>query len=303
MSIKWVMALCLILLVIMLCINPLSLLDFLGPLCRFLHQACVDRVWSSGGQWPEVYAALICGESLSQGSLKQTFVSVGVIHLMVISGAHLIFLEKAWSVLPRFPFKNVLLALLLIVYALSAGLRPPVLRALFSLLLVYVIRRFKWFLSPYFRVQISGLMCLLCQSRWYDSLSLQLSWLASMGMCRRDIPRLQSCLITYLLLLPVVSQWGGSHPLSVIVNWLIAPLASCLLLPLSALSLVFPFFRLSTDFLWTVFISLLNNLRPFMENQDMVWLPRLSSFSTWVYICVVFVVFQLCLTHSLRNRK
>ena len=293
-----------LILIIILCVNPLSLMDALGPLCRLLHQACVDRVLSSGeGLWPEVYSALLCGENLQTPRVRRVFVSVGVIHLMVISGAHLIFIEKAFGCFPKFPFKNFILCVLLCLYALSAGLRPPVLRALFSLLLVYSIRRFKGFMSPYLRVQISGLLCLVCEGGWYQSLSLQLSWLASMGMCRRDFSRLKSCTLTYLLLLPIISQWGGSHPLSILVNWLVAPLASCLLLPLSFLSLLFPSFRFVTDRLWTWFIEGLNRLQPLMENQDVIWLPRLSSFQIWLYIVVVFMVLQMALTAHRRGMK
>ena len=127
---------------------------------------------------------------------------------MIISGAHLIFLEKTWNLLPSFRFKNFLLGFFLLIYSMSAGLSPPVLRALFSLLLARINKALKLFWSPYVRVQISGLLCLFCQSSWFHSLSLQLSWVASIGMSNHQLSRLHSCMLTFILILPIVSQWG-----------------------------------------------------------------------------------------------
>ena len=288
------------LLLVMFCVNSLSLFSIIEPVCRFLHEACTNRIHATEGQWTYIYATLICGEHFPDGEIKKTFVSVGVIHLMVISGAHLIFIERMWKCLPVFPFKNIVLCLFLVSYALSAGLKPPVLRALFSLLLFRIAKRFKMFWSPYWRVQMSGLLCLVFENSLLYSLSLQLSWIASTGMCRRDISRLKSCFVTYLFILPIISQWGGSHPLGILINWLVAPLAACVLLPLSMLILIIPDLRVFTDYVWTQFICLLDLFKPFMENKGIFWLPVFNSFQIWIYICLIFI---LCQTHFIYSRQ
>ena len=294
------MILGLILILIILCVNPFSLLSLLKPTGQFLHEWCLQKVQTEG-QWTSIYSALLCGEKLPDGEIKKTFIVLGIIHLMVISGAHLIFLEKTWNLLPAFRFKKILLVIFLLTYSMSAGLNPPVLRALFSLLLVRINQKLKLFWSPYLRVQISGLLCLLCQSLWLHSVSLQLSWIASMGMSNHRFSTLQSCSLTFILILPIISHWGGVHPLSIIINWLITPLASCLLLPLSLLIIPFPFLRPFTDWLWTGFIHIMNLLRPLMENKGIELPWAFSSFQIWIYICIVFIILQLHFVYSLRK--
>ena len=292
----------LILILLILCVNPFSLLSVLKPGANFLHELCLQKVHTEQNQWTMIYSALLCGERLPDGELKKTFITLGIIHLMVISGAHLIFLEKAWNLLPRFPFKNICLTVFLLIYSMSAGLKPPVLRALFSLLLSKINKDFKLFWSPYIRTHISGLLCLCCQSTWFNSLSLQMSWIASMGMSNHRFSKLQSCSLTFILILPIVSRWSVLHPLSILTNWLIAPLVSSILLPLSLLTLPFPVIRSITDKLWEYFIHILNWLKPFMENKgiEMEW--SFNSFHIWIYICLIFILFHLYFVHSIRKK-
>ena len=291
----------LLLMIIILCVNPFSLLSFFKPLGQGLNQICLQRV-SAEDTWTLVYSAIVCGERLPEGSLKKTFISLGIIHLMVISGAHLIFLEKAWGLLPPFRFKNSLLACFLLTYSLSAGLNPPVLRALFSLLLSRLNQELKLFWSPYLKVCLSGLLCLLCQGAWFHSLSLQLSWIASMGMSNPYFSRLKSCVITFILILPVVSSWSSVHPFSIIINWLLVPLAGSILLPFSLLLIPFPFIRPFVNFLWECFLYGLNFLRPLVENQGIQLDWAFSSFGMWVYIALIFIIGEFGFFLTLRKK-
>ena len=291
----------LFLMIIILCVNPFSLLSFFQPLGQGLNQLCLQRV-SGEDSWTVIYSAIVCGERLPEGELKKTFIALGIIHLMVISGAHLIFLEKAWGLLPPFRFKNSLLALFLLTYSFSAGLNPPVLRALFSLLLTRLNRELKLFWSPYLRVCISGLLCLLCQGAWFHSLSLQLSWIASMGMSNPHFSRMKSCTITFMLIGPIISSWSSVHPFSIIINWLIAPLAGSVLLPLSLLLIPFPAIRPFVNFLWEGFLAVLNYLRPLMENQGIQLDWAFGSFGIWIYISLIFVILELWFVLSLKRR-
>ena len=291
----------LFLMIIILCVNPFSLLSFFKPLGQELNKLCLQRVGAED-TWTVVYSAIVCGERLPEGELKKTFIALGIIHLMVISGAHLIFLEKAWGLLPPFRFKNSLLALFLITYSLSAGLNPPVLRALFSLMLSRVNHELKLFWSPYLRVCLSGLLCLLCQGAWFHSLSLQLSWIASMGMSNPYFSRVKSCIITFILILPVVSSWSSVHPFSIIINWLMVPLAGSVLLPFSLLIIPFPFIRPFVNFLWEWFLHGLNFLRPLMENQGIQLDWAFGSFGMWFYISLIFIIGEFWFFLSLRKK-
>ena len=296
------MLLCLILILIILCVNPFSFLSLIEPISQLLHERCLQQVQTGQTEFTDLYSALLCGKRLPEGEIKKTFISLGIIHLMIISGAHLIFLEKIWKLLPSFRFKNILLGFFLLIYSMSAGLSPPVLRALFSLLLTRINKELKLFWSPYMRVQISGLLCLLCQGSWFHSLSLQLSWIASLGMSNHQLSRLHSCMLTFILILPIISQWGGLHPLSIVTNWLITPLTACVLLPLSFLTIPFPILRFFTDKLWEQFIQIMNMLRPLMENKGIELSWSFSSFQRWIYICIIFTVFQLFFVYSKRKK-
>ena len=298
MLLKNAMAIGFILVFFILCINPFSFLNILKNKTTFLHEWCLQKIQTEN---QIIYSALLCGEKLPEGEIKNTFISLGIIHLMVISGAHLIFLEKAWSILPAFRLKKLLLVLFLLTYSMSAGLNPPVLRALFSLLLARINKQLKLFWSPYLRVHISGLLCLLCQTSWFHSLSLQLSWIASLGMSNHRIPRLQSCTLTFLLILPIVSSWGGVHPFSIIINWLLTPLAGGILLPLSLLTIPFPFLLPFTNTLWNQFLKIMKLLEPLVENNKVTLSWSLNSFQVWIYICIMFVLLQTLYVYSLRK--
>lgn len=296
------MFICLILTLIILCVNPFSSLSLIEPTSQFLHNWCLQQVQTGQGELTDLYSALLCGKRLPESEIKKTFISLGLLHLMVISGAHLIFMEKTWNLLPSFRFKNILLVLFLLIYSMGTGLNPPILRALFSLLLARINKNLKLFWSPYIRVQISGLLCLLCQGSWFHSLSLQLSWIASMGMSNHQLSRLHSCILTFVLILPIVSQWGGLHPLSIVANWLITPFISCLLLPFSLLTIPFPFLRLFTDKIWEQFIQIMNLLKPLMENKGIELSWSFSSFQRWVYICLIFITLQLLFVYFRRKK-
>ena len=293
------MLISLILIFIILCVKPLFLYVPVQKLVHWLNEECLQSISTDHSELTPIYSALICGERLPEGALKKTFISLGIIHLMVISGAHLIFIEKAWKILPHFRFKNTVLVFFLFIYAFSSGLNPPVLRALFSFILNRINKQLKLFWSPYMRVQLSGLLCLLCQNSLVHSLSLQLSWTASLGMSNSFLPRWQSCLLTYVLILPLISGWGNTHPFSIIINWLIAPLASCILLPVSLLILPFPFLKPVADFMWMQFLQLLYFLRPLTEQQGIEVLP-LKSFTIWIYIVLLFIVLERCFVYFRR---
>ena len=280
-----------ILFFIILRIKSQFYLFFLSPVTQWLHISCLHQI-PSESQWNSIYAALVCGENLPEGDTKKLFIATGIIHLMVISGAHLIFIEKAWSLLPVFRYKQIILGIFLSLYAMSSGLKPPIVRALFSLILHGCNKKFKLFCSPYWRVQISGMLCLIYHTAWVHSMSLQLSWLASIGMANRFFSRLTSCTLTYLLILPIVSQWGGIHPFSILINWLLAPIASAVLLPLSMLIIPIPAIHSLVDICWSQFIQLLNWFRPLMENQGIQTIS-FSSFYIWIYIWVLFILFQI----------
>ena len=152
--------LCLILMVF-ICLS--SWVPFLSPdiLAFSLHEKCL-QFSSFQSETADIYKALVCGHRLPKGLIKETFVKSGLIHLMVVSGAHLLFLERLWKSINLPFFRTGGILFLLILYALTANLHPPVLRALFSFLPPARLRGF----SPgHFSFNIHGGRCETCKGR------------------------------------------------------------------------------------------------------------------------------------------
>ena len=271
----------------------------LSSLSREMHGICLKQL-SFNSSFPDIYKALVCGKRLPYGEIKQLFVKGGLIHLAVVSGAHLIFLENLWLKLPLpKTIKNNGLSLFLIFYALINQFQPPVLRALFSVFFRQISQKLKLFWSPEGVTLLSALACLVYNKEWINSSSLQLSVLASLIY---SIPKssLKKAFFIYLALLPILNRWQSLHPLTVLINWILAPVISGFLFPLSFLSPFLPFLYKINDFLWMLFLKLLE-IAKFLPPDTALIKYQLPKDWTWFYI--LFVFFLLSLFKKLRRRS
>ncbi len=275
---------------ILMFVNIFSM-DLLLPLSEHLNSWCLQRVYQSYPAQADIYLALLCGKRLPAGELRNVFSQVGLIHLMVVSGAHLIFLEKMWTRLTCWPFKNLLIMLSLILYTLMAGLHPPVFRALMSFFIYRFSNMFQLFWSSYWRIMLSGILSLMFHPGWISSISLQMSLIGALGFASSRYSKFLSCVLCYLLLLPVLSQWTSLHPLTAGVNWIFYPVISITLFPLSVFSFIFPFCYLITSYLWLKLIQFLKLLQPFLE-QTPFYIYPIEGHWIWLYIGLIFLVSQ-----------
>ena len=279
----------LLILLILLFIPSLSL-EWLSPITETLHGWCLERISSQTSQ-TDIHSALICGKRLPFGELRKIFTDTGLIHLMVVSGAHLVFLEKSLSVLPQWPYKNVFTAVCLVFYSLIAELHPPIFRALVSFFLSAISKKFQLHWNSYWRVMFSGVICVILNPSWISSISLQLSWTGALVFSYSRHSRWMAQVLSYMFILPLISQWTSLHPLSIGVNWLLFPLIAVTLFPLSILSFIFPFLYPLTQHLWTMLIHCLVWIQPFLKNIPFYVQPIPFSFR-WIYIGVIFVFFH-----------
>ena len=252
-----------------------------------IHKYCLNQV-SFKSEWIDIYRALLCGEKLPYGEVKSLFIRGGCIHLMVVSGAHLLFLERMWDKNPLPFFKRSLLFCILILYACASQLQPPVLRALFSFMLFHISQSKKLFWRPHFITHLSGILCLLMQPQWIGSISLQLSWLASF-LQNLKTSTFVTALLTYLCISPIVNNWQELHPLTVFVNWLIMPIMATFLFPATLLSALFSPLRYITDHLWT---GVLLGLKTFSTLTSSLLFPvwQLPPQMYWGYIIFIFSI-------------
>ena len=279
-------------------ISPFNL-DILNPIIQFLNEACLLRVEENARQHVDIYSALLCGKRLEGREIKSIFTQVGLIHFMVVSGAHLIFLEQMWNRLPHWRFKNILIFLSLLIYALMAGLHPPVFRALISFMIYRLCSIYNFGWNPYWRVMLSGVIVLILQPRWVTSISLQLSWIGSLGFVTAKYSKFLASFLCYFLILPVISQWTILHPLSIGMNFIFFPLLSVTLFPLSIFSFIFPFLFPFTSFFWSQWIHFLNYIQPLFKTHFHI--TYLSGVYIWVYIGVLFLISQVLWIFIRRN--
>ncbi len=262
----------------------------LTAVSQIIHNQCLDLI-SFDSYWKNIYEALICGKKLPVGYLKEIFLKGGLIHLMVISGAHLLFLEKFWKILPLpYKIKKLSLYLILILYTLGASLYPPVTRALFAFCLFRFSESKKLFLSSTFVTHLSGFLCLIYNPSWVHSSSLQLSWLASLSQNTKT--SLKKCILTYFIILPIINRWQELHYLTIIINWLISPLIGAILFPLSFLSVLFHPLHFLTDKLWNIIFDILQIVKFFPPSISFLNFSVPKNW-TWLYISFTLLIFYI----------
>ncbi len=223
--------------------------------------------------WPHLYESLVCGVDLPAGEARQLFVDTGLIHVMVVSGSHLVFLEVFLG------FLSPLLRLAVLGgYSFLVGFQAPVMRAFLRRAIGPALVRQKGLTS----LQIEAATVVLALSLyppWILSRSFLMSWMCGLAMCSPRLwvkrPHIDLAVKCYAFLLP----FCGGSPLSILWNILLAPFVGILLFPASLLVVIFPPLHGLTDILWTAFIALLK-LGPqstpwltFFSAQELCWLP------------------------------
>ena len=263
------------------------------------HKKCLQISFLQS-EFRDIYRALICGKRLPEGLIKETFIRNGLIHLMVVSGAHLLFLEKLWKNLNPPLFQASGIICLLTLYALTANFHPPVLRALFSFLLLKISGSYKLFWSPTLITHLSGILCLIHSPSWVFSPSLHLSWIASLAQ-HLSPSRLKKSLLTYLIILPVCNRWQFLHPFTVFINWILAPFIGSVLFPLSLLTVLFHPLSPMTDKLWKGILNGLSFFQMFIPHFHLIkW--HIPEKGIWIYILLVFFIIEITSVYKKRTR-
>jgi len=220
-----------------------------------------------------LYSAMVCGTSLPAGWEKQVFLDSGLIHIMVVSGAHLLFLESLLSRAPR----RVRLPCLFF-YCWFTGFGAPVVRA-------FAHRVVQTFLQPkgWSGIQIEAAAVTLTLALWPSwllSRSLQMSWMCALALSLPRILRpaaLDQAVKAYALLF----VFAGAPLLSIAWNTLLAPLVGVILFPLCLSVLLFPWLSGPVDLVWDLFLWILrwgpkgNPQQWFISSKDLFWLPPL----------------------------
>lgn len=201
----------------------------------------------------ELYRALVCGVSLPAGEEKQLFIDTGLIHLMVVSGSHLVFLESLFVFLPR----TVQIGLLG-TYCFLTGFQPPVMRAFFRRLVAPAASTHLGFTS--LQVEALSVLCvLLLFPDWLFSRSFLMSWMCGLALCSPAIwptrPALDVAVKSYLFMVP----FCFAMPVTVFWNTVLAPAVGVILFPACLLATVIHPLHAVADVFWLTFLNILKN--------------------------------------------
>lgn len=231
-----------------------SVLILLSSASDFFHSRCLERFSPEISAYHELQA-LVCGENFST-SASQLYMASGLIHLFVVSGAHLVLVEKFLTkFLQRFDLHNrFIIVSILFIYVLACGLNPPSVRSFVSLIfsIGFVHFHLRWPEGQ--KVLFIGFYCLILNPEWITSISLQLSWIAALVVSMLEVhfkhsSRLLKQSAFFILLFPLIFLFQSPHPVTILANLLFTPLLEAVLFPLGLLTWLFPFIHPVFDFL------------------------------------------------------
>ncbi|MBX3021933.1 MAG: ComEC/Rec2 family competence protein [Bdellovibrionales bacterium] len=219
-----------------------------------------------------LYGALVCGIDVPSGRDKALFLDSGLIHILVVSGAHLVFIEQLCAWLPERTRTPVL-----VFYSWLTGFGAPVVRALVRRLCAKRVTGWGW--SAVQIELLTSVVILLIVPSWLLSRSFLMSWLCALaiqapGRWPRH-PQLTLSMKCYLFLFPFCL----TSPLTVAWNCVLAPVIASLLFPVCLLAFIHPLFASVGDVFWSVLLWILEagpRTEPattFINTRALCWLP------------------------------
>jgi hypothetical protein len=227
--------------------------------------------WIPPREFHHLYRAMICGHNLEVDTHRSLFLDSGLIHLMVVSGAHIMFLEKLMFWLPR-SIQLVLLGF----YCWVTGWGAPVVRAFVRRTVSPTCDRDGW--TSLQAEALTTFVTLAFVPLWFGSRSFMMSWICALVFCLPplSIPRaLDIAIKAYLLLF----LFTFAHPVTVFWNALIAPAVGFVLFPMCLLSSIVPVLEPLSRALWSSLLGVLEfgpTAPPadfFLSTRWIWWLP------------------------------
>lgn len=186
--------------------------------------------------------SLVCGSSLSDSTMGQSWKNLGLIHILVVSGGHLSILAAVLVHILRGLFfrdrrQKFFVGAALVLFSLGNRLQPPVLRSLIEWLFRSKLERRGW-RAPEIAL-LTTWIALPFSSTIFDLLSLALSFFASVTVeqtakrfHRRPLLALVALQVAvWWILMPLLFTMGLPHPLTTMTNIVLAPLLGATLIP------------------------------------------------------------------------
>ncbi len=256
----------------------------LANLASSTQKKC-ESIFAIDDRFKSESAALICGKNISDKQKQKMLIKLSLIHIFVVSGAHLILLE---SFLLWLGLTQMWIYPLLIFYGFCCGLNPPIVRALIAFEMKQLSKQnnFNW--SPLMVAFFSFLISIAWLECQGDYFSLLLSAAAALALCiGKGV--IQQQVFIYLFSSLLLTGFGLLHPLSIVYNLILGPIIGFIFVPAAALSIIHPL-------LAEVFYVL---LKIFYQLGHILVQPidELQTFPKYQPITFVFILISLGLIH------
>lgn len=252
-----------------------SFLDVLHPVALFFHQSCLNfsppNVISS-----QELNALVCGQDFLSLADSQIYIVSGLIHLFVVSGSHLVLIERTLSKLEnKFYALSGLTHLILMVYILVCNLNPPIVRSYLFIVVLALSKKYFLHIKNHNALLAASLIGLILQPQWIMSLSYQMSWIAGLTLIYIDEIYKKSHLLIknflfYLHFYLTMLFLGLPQIVTVIISTVLSPILEYVLFPLAFLVFLWADLSVLFDFLIQILKLSLNQfeLHAFVRNFD-----------------------------------
>jgi competence protein ComEC len=277
------------------------LLKFSTNWSQKTHVLCLELLPTSSAERAAL-SSVLCGEQVKEASLKDDLRRSSLLHLFVVSGAHLVWLEHLLCFLGAPVWSR---ALMWVLFSLACGWQPPIVRALLGLM----FEKIRLPISPRGRsdqsVLMTGLFTLSLFPSWSDSLSLALSWIAALALSlplgrgwRGEVRR---GFALWILMCPLLATWSSVQPLGVIANLFVAPLFSLTLVPLAVVCVVLPFTAPVFDCGFGLFRGFLQVFPEAIPLQEPLGTP--SPIFFWAWIAILHIAIHVMLVRRRRAAR
>lgn len=275
--------------------TPFDLRALIQPMSQTLHGLCLDQT-QGFSEHAEAAAALVCGHQIESLDLQSVFASSGLIHLLVVSGSHLLVMSKGLDFLRT--QKSVKL-LILFLFVLVCEMNAPITRSLIAILIAELVKSKKWSWSPSFKQWITSFLCLTINPLWIFSLSFQMSWMASLSLeiasiYHMDKKILQNFLRTFLIYFSFIFIFGflGFPSLwAPLFGLAFSPLLELILFPLAFLGCLIQPLSIVFDALFSFVIDAIGFFNP--EKNFLLYLDRNTVIALNSFMIVFLLTFQL----------
>ena len=242
------------------------------------HNFCLQS--SPPSHWKSFYQAIVCGKKLQASQQWQQMRQLGMLHILIVSGAHLSFLSQTLRFLFFHHLPENLKNLILLGLVVVCQFQAPALRAWCYLFINGINKKKRLFLKPPALLLLTIIFCLSVNPPFFQSMSLPLTWLACLGIGLGKNSFTQS-FFCFLFLQPIISQWGSPSPLTIGVNAFITPLVGMILFPASLFCFFLPFLTPLVDKLWNFLFYLAKTLSPSLTLSES---QNLSEGKLWIWL-------------------